>query len=128
MCGWRHLPRYIDKIRLHLAGKLHADYQPNLGKGFDGMWLKTAGLTHDQFVAVVKESITDGQVADWILRNVKKTQAEKDAHWEDMLNRPKPGDAAAQERFQMRKRECGAAHRDDLKTFVDVIDVDEKRL
>jgi hypothetical protein len=32
MCGWMHLPRYIDKIRLHLAGKLHADYQPNLGK------------------------------------------------------------------------------------------------
>ena len=36
MCGWMHLPRYIDKIRLHLAGKLHADYQPNFGKGFDG--------------------------------------------------------------------------------------------
>ena len=35
MCGWPHLPRYIDKIRLHLAGKLHADYQPNFGKGFD---------------------------------------------------------------------------------------------
>ena len=35
MCGWMHLPRYIDKIRLHLAGKLHPDYQENLGKGFD---------------------------------------------------------------------------------------------
>ena len=22
MCGWMHLPRFIDKIRLHLAGKL----------------------------------------------------------------------------------------------------------
>ena len=45
MCGWTHLPRYIDKIRLHLAGRLHADYQPNFGKGFDGAWLKAAGLT-----------------------------------------------------------------------------------
>src|SRR5262245_45913250 len=35
LCGWIHLPRYIDKIRLHLAGKLHADYRENLGKGFD---------------------------------------------------------------------------------------------
>jgi Domain of unknown function (DUF5069) len=26
MCGWVHLPRYIDKIRLYLAGKLHPDY------------------------------------------------------------------------------------------------------
>jgi hypothetical protein len=128
MCGWRHLPRYIDKIRLHLAGKLHADYQPNFGKGFDGMWLKAAGLTHEQLVAVVKDSITDGQVADWVLHNVKKSQAEKEAHWEDMLNRPKPGDAAALERFQTRRREYGFAHRDDLKTFVDLIDADEKRL
>ena len=61
MCGWMHLPRYIDKIRLHLAGKLHADYQPNFGKGFDGVWLKAAGLTHDQFGVVVKNRITDGQ-------------------------------------------------------------------
>jgi hypothetical protein len=29
MDGWMHLPRYIDKIRLHLAGRLHADYQKN---------------------------------------------------------------------------------------------------
>ena len=29
MAGWIYLPCYIDKIRLHLAGKLHPDYQPN---------------------------------------------------------------------------------------------------
>ena len=50
MDGWRYLPRYIDKIRLHLAGKLHADYTENLGKGFDGFWLKAAGVTHEQIV------------------------------------------------------------------------------
>ena len=32
MDGWSYLPRYIDKIRLHLAGKLHADYQEILAK------------------------------------------------------------------------------------------------
>jgi hypothetical protein len=26
MDGWSYLPRYLDKIRLHLAGKLHSDY------------------------------------------------------------------------------------------------------
>ncbi|PYK02319.1 MAG: hypothetical protein DME23_01940, partial [Verrucomicrobia bacterium] len=75
MCGWMHLPRYIDKIRLHLAGKLHPDYQPNLGKGFDERWLKAAGLTQEQFIEVVKGTITDGQVADWVLKNVKKSDA-----------------------------------------------------
>ena len=53
MCGWMQLPRYIDKIRLHLAGKLAEDYQPNFGKGFDGAWLKAAGLRHEDFIDVV---------------------------------------------------------------------------
>ena len=67
MCGWTHLPRFIDKIRLHLAGKLHPDYQPNLCKGFDGLWLETAGVNSEDFIEVVKNSITDGQVCDWVL-------------------------------------------------------------
>ena len=128
MDGWHYLPRYVDKIRLHLAGKLHPDYHENLGKGFDGMWLKTAGVTHEQFVEVVKNSITDGQVYDWVRRNVRRTQAEKDAHWQDMLSRPKADDEAAKARLKMRKEQCGAAQRDEIKTFVDVIDVDEKRI
>jgi hypothetical protein len=128
MDGWIHLPRYVDKIRLHLAGKLAPDYQGNLGKGFDGMWLKAAGVTHEQMVEVVKNSITDGEVCDWVRRNVKRTAAEKAAHAQDQLSRPKADDPAAQERFKSRLAESGLAHRTDLKTFVDYIDADEKRL
>lgn len=128
MCGWMHLPRYIDKIRLHLAGQLHADYQPNFGKGFDGAWLKAAGLTHEQFIEVVKGTITDGEVADWVLQNVKRTDAEKRAHAEGVLNYPKPDDAAMQERLRQRKANAGLSHRDDLRTFVDFIDADERRI
>ena len=128
MCGWLHLPRYIDKIRLHLAGQLHPDYQPNLGKGFDGAWLKAAGLTHEQFVEVVKNTIIDGQVADWVLRNVKRSEAEKKAHAAGMLDTPKPGDAEGQARLKMRKEQAGLAHREDIGSFVDFIDADEKRI
>jgi len=128
MCGWMHLPRYIDKIRLHLAGKLHLDYHDNLGKGFDGAWLKAAGVTHEQMVEVVKNSITDGEVCDWVRRNVKRSDAEKAAHREARLNYPKPDDAAMQERLKMRKANAGFADRDDIKSFVDFIEADEKRM
>lgn len=128
MDGWSYLPRYIDKIRLHLAGKLHADYQENLGKGFDGFWLKAAGLTHEQFVEVVKNSITDGEVCDWVRRNVKKSPADKAAHWQEVLSRPPANDEAAVARLKMRKEQSGLAHRNDIKTFVDYIDADEKRI
>jgi len=127
MDGWMHLPRYIDKIRLHLAGKLHPDYQPNLGQGFDGLWLRTAGLTHEQVVAVVKASVTDGEVCDWVRQHVQRTAAEKAAHCEAMLSHPKPDDQANQDRLAQRKQQSGLAHRSDIKTFVDYIDADEKR-
>jgi Domain of unknown function (DUF5069) len=128
MDGWNHLPRYIDKIRLHLVGKLHSDYTENLGHGFDGMWLKSAGITHEQMVEVVKNCHTDGQICDWVRQNVKKTAADKATHWQETLSRPKPDNAEAVARLKLRKEQSGLAHRDDIKTFVDYIDADEKRI
>jgi hypothetical protein len=127
MDGWMYLPRYIDKIRLHLAGKLHSDYTDNFGKGFDALWLKTAGVTHDKMIEVVKNSLTDGEVCDWVRQNIKKTPAEKAAHRADMMSRPKAGDAEGQARLKMRKEQAGVAQRDDIRTFVDSIDADEHR-
>jgi hypothetical protein len=128
MCGWMHLPRYIDKIRLHLAGKLHGDYTANFGKGFDGRWLEAASLQHEQLIEVVKSSVTDGEVCDWVLRNVKKSEDDKRAHAEAMLRYPKAGDAAMGDRLKQRKEQAGLSHRTEITTFVDFIDADEKRL
>jgi hypothetical protein len=128
MDGWSYLPRYVDKIRLHLAGKLHSDYQENFGKGFDGMWLAAAGLTHESFIEVVKKSLTDGEVCDWVRQNVKKSPAEKTAHWQNVLSRPLADDAAAVARLQSRKELADLGHRDDIQRFVDLIDADEKRI
>jgi hypothetical protein len=127
MCGWMHLPRFIDKVRLRLAGKLAPDYQANFCKGFDAQWLEAAGLASEQFIEVVRHSVTDGEVCDWVLRHVKKDEAAKAAHRERMLNYPKPGDLEMQARLKMRKEQAGIAHRDDIQSFVDFIDVDEKR-
>jgi len=128
MCGWMHLPRFIDKIRLHLAGKLHADYQANFCKGFDGLWLETAGVDPKVFIEVVRSSATDGEVCDWVLHHVKKPEAVKAAHRERMLNYPKKDDPEMQARLKMRKENAGLAHRDDIQSFVDFIDADERRI
>jgi hypothetical protein len=128
MCGWMHLPRFIDKIRLHLASKLHADYQANFGKGFDGLWLERAGVKFEDFVEVVKGTVTDGEVCDWVLKNVKKGEDVKQAHRQRMLNYPRKDDAEMQARLKMRKEQAGFAHREDIQNFVDFIDLDEKRL
>jgi hypothetical protein len=128
MCGWMHLPRFIDKIRLHLAGKLHPDYQPNFCKGFDQLWLELVGVDAKQFIEVVRNSITDGEVSDWVLKNVKKPDSAKAGLRERMLNYPKKDDPAMQERLKTRKQQSGLTHREDIQCFVDYIDADEKRL
>ena len=127
MCGWMHLPRFIDKVRLHLAGKLHPDYQANFCKGFDGLWLELAGVDAQQFMNVVRSSITDGEVCDWVGKNAKRDESLKAAQRDRMLNYPKKEDVEMQARLKMRKENGGLAHRDDIQTFVDFIDADEKR-
>ena len=127
MCGWMHLPRFIDKIRLHLAGKLHPDYEANFCKGFDGGWLEAAGVKTEEFIEVVKKTVTDGEVCDWVLKNVKKPESVKAAHRERMLSYPRKDDAEMQARLKMRKENAGMANRDDIQSFVDFIDADEKR-
>jgi hypothetical protein len=128
MCGWMHLPRFIDKTRLHLAGKLHPDYQANFCKGFDSLWLETAGVRAEDFIEVVRKSATDGEVCDWVFRNVKSAESVKAAHRERMLAYPKKDDAEMQARLKMRKEQAGLSDRNDIQTFVDFIDADEKRL
>jgi hypothetical protein len=127
MDGWYHLPRFIDKIRLHLAGKLHPDYQDNFTKGFDGAWLKAAGIEAAPVIEAVKNSVTDGEVCDWVRRNVKKSQAEKAKFNEGVVNYGREGDEL-KARLKMRKDNAGLGHRDDIQTFFDFIDADEKRL
>ena len=121
MCGWAHLPRYVDKIRLHLAGRLPPEYEELLGQQSDALWLKAAGVSHEQMVELVRGSLTDGQICDWVRLHVVRTD-------EAILRYPLPGDHAGQERFIRRKREYGLAARDEIQTRADLIDADEGRL
>ena len=126
MAGWTYLPRFVDKVRLHLAGKLHPDYQENFTKGLDEIWLKAAGVNPQEFIGAVANTVTDGEVCDWVTKNVTKTEAEKLAHREAVLHHGQQTEAL-QARLKMRKEQAGLAHRDDIQCFVDFIDADEGR-
>jgi hypothetical protein len=128
MAGWTYLPRFVDKIRLHLAGRLHSDYQANFTKGFDGVWLDAAGVKAADFIEVVRNTVTDGEVCDWVAQHVKRSDAEKAAHRERVLRHGSQDDPELRARLNMRKQESGLSNRDDIQTFVDYIDADEKRI
>ncbi len=126
MDGWVHLPRLVDKIRLHEAGQLPDDYQPNyLHKGFDLAWFKASGVGPDTLVSVVQNSITDGQVSDWVKVNVNAAAEAKAALRDRLLSFGTEG--ALLELLVQRKAESGLQDRDDILCMFDYIDADEGR-
>ena len=128
MDGWAHLPRYIDKIRLHLAGLLPPDYEELFGDQSDKHWLEAAGVAHAQMIEAVRGTLTDGQVCDWVRTHVVRGDEVKAKAADAILRYPLPGDTAGRERFERRKREYGLADRDDVQIRADLIDADEGRL
>jgi hypothetical protein len=66
-------------------------------------------------------------VADWVAKNVKRRMPRKPPLQNFVLNRGQDDDAS-KARLKMRKEEAGLAQRDDITTFVDYIDADEKRI
>mgnify|MGYP001251725888 CR=1 FL=1 len=130
MAGWAYLPRFIDKIRLSEVGQLHEDYQSNyLHKGFDAKWLETSGLGSEEFVEIVKQSTTDGQLCDWVRENVEADYSTKELFNDAVLNYGSDEtNTDLRERLAMRKKEAGMGNRDDIQCFVDFIDADEGRL
>ena len=126
MDGWVHLPRLVDKIRLHEAGQLPDDYQPNyLHKGFDLAWFKASGVESDTLVGIVQNSITDGQVSDWVKANVNASDEAKAALRGKLLSYGTEG--ALLELLIKRKAESGLQDRDDIRCMFDYIDADEDR-
>ena len=89
--------------------------------------MRPAGLEADAFIAVVKGTISDGEVCDWVQRHVKKSEAEKAAFNHFILNHGREEDPELRARLKMRKEQSGFSHRNDITTFVDYIDADEKR-
>ena len=126
MDGWVHLPRLVDKIRLYEAGQLPEDYQPNyLHKGFDLAWFKASGVESDTLVGIVQNSITDGQVSDWVKANVNASDEAKAALRGKLLSYGTEG--ALLELLIKRKAESGLQDRDDIRCMFDYIDADEGR-
>lgn len=69
-CGLLHLPRFIAKIRKHLAGELPKSYQKNFCRGFDRFLCLHLGIDPQQVVEAVKEAGEDEIELDRLLGEI----------------------------------------------------------
>ncbi len=123
--GLLHLPRFIAKIRKHLAGELPPSYQRNFTRGFDGFLCLHLGVDPQAVIAAVRDSQSeadltarlralfpaDARVAKWNRELVQKGMSEM-----------------GREALEATKKKMAIAHRDDLRSFADMIEYDEGRV
>lgn len=69
-CGLLHLPRFIAKIRKHLADELPKSYQKNFCRGFDRFLCMHLGIDPQQVVEAVKEAGEDEIELDRLLGEI----------------------------------------------------------
>src|SRR5438128_9448484 len=85
--GIVYFGRMLDKIRIHAKGELPADYQPNLGKGFDQSCLSFLQLDYARLVARVKQGGTDQQILEWCFENGRKPSEYDIRVWNEYMRK-----------------------------------------
>lgn len=118
--------RMVDKIRLHAAGQLPADYVTNLGDGLDKFCVNLFGIAYEALVERVKAGGTDEEILAWCYEN-GRTLTDQDQHiWNEFM-RKRGWDDSGSQRLAERKVESGFQERAEIQTFFQYIDADEGR-
>jgi hypothetical protein len=128
--GVVYFARLIDKIRLHAAGQLPADYVTHLGfadiTSFDARFSRFWGLDYDAIKARVLRGGTDEEIFDDLFAGRQPLNPEQVFVWNLFLlkrgwrDSGTPGVVAE-------KAAAGIPDRADVQTYVDMHDIDEGR-
>jgi hypothetical protein len=122
------VPRMLDKIRLRASGALPADFQANVGKGFDLRCVRFLGVSHEAVVERVLKGETDEQILAWCLADGSRPTADQIHVWNEfMIKRGWRDTDASPGKLQELKEKSGLGQRADILTFFDYYDVDEGR-
>jgi hypothetical protein len=124
--GYVHLPRLIDKARLHRKGLLNGYNYKTVG--FDKHLLAFLKLDGDVFEEIANKFDADEKVLEWVEQSSAKHSAEEIEHWNREMISRHPDTAAKRARFVHFLKEAGGEGRQDIKTYFDLIEFDEGRL
>lgn len=124
--GFVHLPRLIDKARLHHKGLLNGYNYKTVG--FDKHFLAFLKLDPDAFEKAATELDDDAAVLAWVRTNCAKHTPEEVEEWNQAMITRHPDTAVKKARFVHFLKEAGGEGRKDIGTYFDLIEFDEGRL
>lgn len=123
--GYVHLPRLIDKAKLHRKGLLNGYNYKTVG--FDKHLLAFLKLNPDSFEEAATRLETDGAILEWIGQNGAKHSPEEIDEWNQAMIGRHPDTAVKKARFTHFLKEAGGEGRKDIRTYFDLIEFDEGR-
>ena len=124
--GIIYVGRMFDKIRLHAAGQLPADYHVNLGSGFDARACQFLGIEYPDLVTRVKLGGTDEDFLQWCFTQGRQPSETDIEIWNEFLRKRGWNDTGSERLAQVRQK-LPPQWQDKVHTFFDIIEVDEGR-
>ena len=122
--GYVHLARLIDKARLHRQGLLQGYNYKTVG--FDKHLLAFLQIDPDAFEQAANE-LDDATLLEWVQQNGVRHSEEKREQWNQAMISRHPDTAEKQARFNHFLKEAGGEGRNDIRTYFDLIELDEGR-
>lgn len=115
--GIVYLGRMLDKIRLHAAGRLPADY--NVGTKvwtwFDARCTRFLAVNYEALAQRVLAGGTDEEILAWCFEQGHRPTEEEVEIWNEFMMKRGWGDSSSAA-LAAAKRLRGFAHRDDIQT------------
>lgn len=127
--GIVYFGRMLDKIRLHAAGQLPADYLDMLGEKvgvFDRRCCLFLNVSYADISARTLLGGADEEILQWAFENGRKPSDEEIEIWNGFMTKRGWRDAA-RERLIFRLNEAGFGTDCGVETMFDYIDKDEGR-
>lgn len=124
--GYVHLPRLIDKAKLHRKGLLNGYNYKTVG--FDKHLLAFLKLNGDAFEEAANRLEEDAAILNWVQENAAKHSPEAAEQWNEAMISRHPDTAAKKARFLHFLKQAGGEGRKDIRTYFDLIEFDEGRL
>ena len=124
--GYVHLPRLIDKARLHRKGLLDGYNYKTVG--FDKHLLAFLKIDGDAFEEAANKLENDEAILHWVQKHSTEHSTDAIELWNEAMISRHPDTAAKKARFLHFLKEAGGAGRKDIRTYFDLIEFDEGRL
>ena len=123
--GYVHLPRLIDKAKLHRQGLLDGyNYKTT---GFDKHLLAFLKVNPDAFEEAANRFDDDQAILAWLQEHGAKHSEAAIERWNQAMISRYPDTPVKKARFLHFLKEAGGEGRKDIRTYFDLIEFDEGR-